>query len=100
MKVMPARLCISTEEGVVLDLRLGSQPVPIGRAKNNTIKSEDKRTSRQHAIVRRLADGNYQVEDTGSSYGTMLNGRMIKQELLKAQDLLRCGGLTLQFLDD
>jgi pSer/pThr/pTyr-binding forkhead associated (FHA) protein len=100
MNFMSARLCISTEEGVVLDLRLGGQPVRIGRAKNNTIKSEDRRTSRQHAIVRRLPDGAYQIEDAGSSYGTMLNGRLVKQELLKAQDMVRCGGLTLQFLDD
>ena len=97
---MSARLSISTEEGVVLDLRLGGQPVRIGRAKDNTVKSEDKRTSRQHAIVRRLPDGNYQVEDAGSSYGTMLNGRLIKQESLKHQDLVRCGGLTLQFLSE
>ena len=100
MKVMSARLCISTEEGVVLDLRLGSQPVHIGRAKSNTVKSEDRRTSRKHSVVRRLPDGSYQIEDAGSSYGTMLNGRMVKQETLKAQDLVRCGGLTLQFLDD
>ena len=97
---MSARLSISTEEGVVLDLRLGGQPVRIGRAKDNTVKSEDKRTSRQHALVRRLTDGNYQIEDAGSSYGTMLNGRLIKQELLKHQDMVRCGGLTLQFLND
>lgn len=97
---MSARLSISTEEGVVLDLRLGGQPVRIGRAKDNTVKSEDKRTSRQHAIVRRLPDGNYQVEDAGSSYGTMVNGRFIKQEALKHQDLVRCGGLTLQFLSE
>lgn len=97
---MSARLSISTEEGVVLDLRLGGQPVRIGRAKDNTVKSEDKRTSRQHALVRRLTDGNYQIEDAGSSYGTMLNGRLVKQELLKHQDMVRCGGLTLQFLND
>ena len=97
---MSARLSISTEEGVVLDLRLGGQPVRIGRAKDNTVKSEDRRTSRQHALVRRLTDGNYQIEDAGSSYGTMLNGRLIKQELLKHQDMVRCGGLTLQFLND
>jgi chromosome segregation ATPase len=97
---MSARLSISTEEGVVLDLRLGGQPVRIGRAKDNTVKSEDKRTSRHHAIVRRMPEGHYQIEDIGSSYGTMLNGRLIKQETLKHQDLVRCGGLAMQFLDD
>lgn len=83
-----------------MDLRLGGQPVRIGRAKENTVKSEDRRTSRLHAVVRRLPDGNFQIEDAGSSYGTMLNGRLVKQETLKHQDLVRCGGLTLQFLSD
>jgi chromosome segregation ATPase len=100
MLAMSARLSISTEEGVVLDLRLGSQPVRIGRAKDNTVKNDDKRTSRYHALVRRLPDGTYQVEDAGSSYGTMLNGRLVKQETLKHQDMVRCGGLSMQFLDD
>ncbi|MFO0578127.1 MAG: FHA domain-containing protein [Polyangia bacterium] len=96
---MSARLSLSTEEGVVLDLRLGSQPVRIGRAKDNTVRSDDKRTSRHHAIVRRTDSGDYEVEDAGSSFGTMLNGRPIKRERLKHQDNVRCGGLTIQFFD-
>lgn len=96
---MSARLSLSTEEGVVLDLRLGSQPVRIGRAKDNTVRSDDKRTSRHHAIVRRAESGDYEVEDAGSSFGTLLNGRPIKRERLKHQDNVRCGGLTIQFFD-
>lgn len=84
---------------MVLDLRLGSQPVRIGRAKDNTVRSDDKRTSRHHAIVRRSDSGAYEVEDAGSSFGTLLNGRPIKRERLKHQDNLRCGGLTIQFFD-
>jgi pSer/pThr/pTyr-binding forkhead associated (FHA) protein len=97
---MSARLTISTEEGLILDSYLSSQPVRIGRAKDNSLRSEDRRTSRRHAIVRRLPDGNYEAEDLGSSFGTLLNGRSITKETLKHQDILRCGGLTLQFLSD
>lgn len=99
---MPARLVISTEEGVALELRLGSQPVRLGRAKDNSIKSEDKRTSRHHATIRRQegAGSGYLVEDAGSSFGTFLNGRPIKQESLKHQDILRIGALMVQFLSD
>jgi len=97
---MSARLTISTEEGLILDSYLSSQPVRIGRAKDNNLRSEDRRTSRRHALVRRLPDGNFEVEDLGSSFGTLLNGRSIKKETLKHQDLLRCGGLIIQFLTD
>lgn len=96
---MSARLSLSTEEGLLLEVRLGSQPVRIGRAKDNTVRSEDKRTSRHHAIVRRTEAGGYEVEDAGSSYGTLLNGRTIRRETLKHQDNVRCGGLTMQFSD-
>lgn len=96
---MSARLSLSTEEGLLLEVRLGSQPVRIGRAKDNTVRSEDKRTSRHHAIVRRTESGGYEVEDAGSSFGTLLNGRVIKRETLKHQDNVRCGGLTMQFSD-
>jgi pSer/pThr/pTyr-binding forkhead associated (FHA) protein len=97
---MPARLSISTEEGLLLDTYLGSHPMRIGRAKDNSLRGEDRRISRRHAIVRRLPDGQYEIEDLGSSYGTYLNGRSISKEPLKHRDILRCGGLTIQFLLD
>jgi pSer/pThr/pTyr-binding forkhead associated (FHA) protein len=97
---MPARLTISTEEGLILDLRLGSQPLRIGRAKDNSVRSEDRRTSRHHAAIRRTPDGTYEIEDLGSSYGTLLNGRPIKKEPLRHQDILRCGGLLMQLFVD
>ena len=97
---MPARLSISTEEGLILDLRLGSQPLRIGRAKDNTLRSDDRRTSRHHAALRRMPDGTYEVEDLGSSYGTLLNGRAIKKENLRHKDIVRCGGLLMQIFMD
>lgn len=97
---MPARLSISTEEGLLLECQLGTQPLRIGRAKENALRSEDRRTSRHHATVRALPSGQYEAEDLGSSYGTLLNGRPIKKETLKHQDILRCGGVLIQFLID
>ncbi len=97
---MPARLSISTEEGLILDLRLGSQQLRIGRAKDNAVRSEDRRTSRHHAALRRTPNGSYEIEDLGSSYGTLLNGRAIKKETLRHQDIVRCGGLLLQLFVD
>ena len=97
---MPARISISTEEGLCLETQLGSQPFRIGRAKDNSLRSEDRRTSRHHAVVRKLDEDTYEIEDAGSSYGTILNGRPITKEKLKHQDIVRCGGLTLQFTTD
>lgn len=97
---MLARITVSTDEGVALDMSLGNQPLSIGRAKDNVLRSDDRRTSRRHAALRRLDDGRFEVEDLGSSYGTFLNGRLIKKETLQHRDLIRCGGFSLQFVED
>jgi len=96
---MSASLVIASEEGLTLELRLGSQPITVGRAKDNTLRSEDRRLSRHHVVFRRREDSSVEVEDVGSSYGTLLNGRRIKQESLKPQDQVRCGGLHIQLID-
>lgn len=99
MGAMPASLVIATEEGLTLELRLGSQPVSVGRAKDNTLRSDDRRLSRHHVVFRRREDNGYEVTDVGSTYGTLLNGRRIKQEPLKPQDWVRCGGLQIQLVE-
>lgn len=106
---------ISNEEGVLLQVRLGrlldpgpgsgpgpgAEPVTIGRAGDNTVISTDRRTSRHHARIRAVAleEGEvvYEVEDAGSTYGTLLNGRPITRERLGHNDLVDCGGLRVQF---
>lgn len=99
MGAMPASLVIATEEGLTLELRLGSQPVSVGRAKDNTLRSDDRRMSRHHVVFRQREDSAYEVADVGSSYGTLLNGRLVKQETLKPQDWIRCGGLQIQLVE-
>lgn len=99
MWAMSASLVIASEEGLTLTLRLGSQPVTVGRAKDNTLRSEDRRMSRHHVVFRRRDDSTYEVVDVGSSYGTLLNGRKIKQETLKPHDQVRCGGLQIQLVE-
>jgi pSer/pThr/pTyr-binding forkhead associated (FHA) protein len=96
---MSASLVIASEEGLTLELRLGSQPITVGRAKDNILRSDDRRLSRHHVVFRRLEDSSFEVEDVGSSYGTLLNGRPIKQEPLKPQDQVRCGGLQIQIVE-
>ena len=39
--------------------------------------AEDPALSRRHAVLRRLADGTYVIEDLGSTNGTEVNGRQI-----------------------
>src|SRR6266851_970278 len=50
----------------------------------------DTRVSAYHAEIR-FSDGHYVIVDVGSSNGTLLNGKMIKQHRLRSGDKLRFG---------
>lgn len=98
--LMPAMLVITTEEGVVIQLALGSLPLTLGRAEGNIVRGVDRRVSRHHALVRRLRSGQYEVEDLGSTNGTTLNGQPLSARqaaILNAGDRLAFAGMTAEF---
>lgn len=69
-------------------------PTRIGRLADNDIVLNDKRVSRHHAEVVEQA-GRWVVRDTGSTNGTALNGKMVKEAPLKAGDRMSLGGLEV-----
>lgn len=97
MRPVPALISVSTEEGILIELRVGGHPVTIGRAFDNLLRSYDRNVSRHHAEVHRLPDGSYEVEDRGSAYGTFLNGRPVTRQVLRDGDMMRVGDLLLRF---
>jgi pSer/pThr/pTyr-binding forkhead associated (FHA) protein len=69
-------------------------PTKIGRLADNDIVLNDKRVSRHHAEVIQQS-GRWVVRDTGSTNGTALNGKMIKEAPLKPGDKVSLGGLEV-----
>lgn len=69
-------------------------PTKIGRLADNDIVLSDKRVSRHHAEVVQQS-GRWVVRDTGSTNGTALNGKMIKEAPLKPGDKVSLGGLEV-----
>lgn len=73
-----------------------TEPVTLGRAGDNAVRLADPTVSRHHArIVPR--DNGVQVEDIGSSYGTLVDGRPIN-EPVPARDgsEITLGDVTIQ----
>lgn len=63
----------------------------LGRAPTNTIRVEDSFISGEHAVIT-LRDGQWWLEDRGSSNGTMLNGYRIEESVvLSAGDVIGLG---------
>jgi Protein of unknown function (DUF3662)/FHA domain len=69
-------------------------PTRLGRLPDNDIVLSDKRVSRHHAeVVQR--DGRWVVRDAGSTNGTAVNGKILKESVLKGGDIISLGGLEV-----
>ncbi len=70
----------------------GTESIPcgtvtsIGRDRNNDIVLTDLQVSRNHAMIRRLGKADYYLIDSGSSNGSLLNGRRITTPTLLCND--------------
>ncbi len=85
-----------TDEGKRFEL--STAVVGLGREANNAIRLHDTEASRRHAELRLLPNGTHQLVDLGSSNGTFLNGKMIKDAVVKPGDEIRIGQSTMVFL--
>ena len=63
----------------VRQVPLGETPLTIGRHVDNRLVLADDKASRFHCVITKTPAG-FSVRDLGSSNGTALNGRLVKQE--------------------
>src|SRR5579872_2071390 len=76
--------------------RLEESPVSIGRAGDNDLTLDDRRVSRHHAELVQT-NGRWVLRDLGSTNGTALNGRLIKNSPLHDGDRISFGGFEATF---
>jgi two-component system, NtrC family, sensor kinase len=69
----------------------------IGRDSSNQIKLNDTEVSRQHALVVRNDESEFEIRDTGSSNGTFVNSRRIESKVLQGGDRVQIGGTLMVF---
>jgi hypothetical protein len=69
-------------------------PTRVGRLADNDIVFVDKRVSRHHAEF--CSSGNrWTLRDTGSTNGTAVNGKIVREATLKPGDTISLGGLEV-----
>src|SRR5439155_1286905 len=66
-------------------VRLGPDPLLIGRDPQNDVVLDDRRVSRKHAEIR-LRLGRYTLYDLQSTNGTYVNGRRVAEKVLDDGD--------------
>ena len=93
-----AKLILTVEDrpDLVIDL---SDRLTIGRSASSHLVLEDHRASRNHAEIRNIGGGNYQLTDLGSSNGTWINGlRVSIPRQLADGDVIVIGGAQMRFV--
>lgn len=74
---------------------LGTEPITIGRSRDNRLTLTNNQVSSRHAEIRPVGGGQYQIVDLGSRNGTTVNGiRLTPNEPrpLAPDDLIGVGG--------
>jgi adenylate cyclase len=70
----------------------------IGRDRNSDIVLPDLHASRNHALIRRIGQGDYYLIDSGSSNGSFINQqRVTTPRLLKDGDRITMGRVEMEF---
>ena len=109
-KLRPGRFSIAAEvvegtEGVAFAelimpdggrINVGADPVVIGRLPECTIVLADPNVSRRHAELRRVGN-TVVVTDLGSTNGTRVNGKGVREQNLASGDEVTVGSTTLVF---
>lgn len=73
----------------------GGGPIVIGRNPEVDIRVSESTVSRRHCRIGWSGDA-LEVEDLGSTAGTMVNGRKVKRARASAGDLVTCGRLEIR----
>lgn len=95
-----AKITFILDDGEKIEVPL-SGPLTIGRIDGNDIVVDDPRISGQHAELRRLDGGNFEVRNLSSEGGTFVNGERVELRKLAHGDKVAFGPLNAEFqLDD
>jgi adenylate cyclase len=91
------RLAGRLPDGKVVDFPLGDRTT-LGRHPSNAVRVMDREVSKEHATIERLGTG-FVLRDLGSSNGTFVNGRRIRELKLREGDEISLGNSRLVFHD-
>lgn len=76
---------------------LNKNEINIGKLPGNDLHLQDNSISRKHCKLIKT-DETYKIEDLNSTNGTYVNGKKIKEKLLKPEDNITIGRSILKFL--
>ena len=92
------KLIVSIDGVVVKEVQLTKDRSTIGRRPYNDVVIDNLAVSGEHAVIQ-MASGSAILEDLGSTNGTYVNGKAVKQHTLADDDVIEVGKYKLKFQD-
>lgn len=92
----PKLVILDDDGNATEEITLTRDPIVIGRMSTSDVVLSDPNVSRRHAELRRGPDG-WSVVDLGSTNGTLVNGKLIREHRLSDRDQLTFGSSDLRF---
>ncbi|MEO1512207.1 MAG: ATPase, T2SS/T4P/T4SS family, partial [Planctomycetota bacterium] len=80
-------------------IKLGDDPITIGRHPDNRLRIKDDKSSRHHCVIEpdpAAGVGAYRLRDLESRNGTKLNGMRVTESVLSAGDQIQIGSLVFE----
>jgi len=83
------------------EIHLTDSSISIGREHDNDVVLDDRTVSRHHCTLISSEEGAFTIEDAGSRYGTVVNGRRVKNTCaINAGDVMEIGVWKAKLLDE
>ena len=74
---------------------MSREVIKLGRSSENTLVVSYPKISSKHCQIRKVGEGEFIIEDLGSTNGTFVNGRRIKQTMIKPDDELKLADMVM-----
>ncbi|MDB9823425.1 FHA domain-containing protein [Deltaproteobacteria bacterium] len=91
------KMNIADKDGRIYHYPILKEEVTVGRGKDNDIVLNDSTASRNHASIVKK-ENNYVLIDNGSFNGTNVNGQLVRNAILRNDDLIKIGHTKLSFI--
>lgn len=92
-------LQIRLADGRGKPIKLGEEPITIGRHPDNRLRIKDDMASRHHCVIEPapdIAPGVFRLRDLGSRNGTKLNDMKVTESVLSPDDVITIGKLSFK----
>ena len=93
------KLIVSIDGVVIKEVQLTKDRTTLGRRPYNDVVIDNLAVSGEHALVL-MAGNEAQIEDLNSTNGTYVNGKAVRRQFLRHNDLVEIGKYKIKFLHE